>query len=148
MESQIVRRLLQSFIPCLFSLLVAVKLKPEIISQGDRELIVNMTILDTWDETWASYLKPSLIRFKSLPKRLIKTQERVNTFHCFISKLIEYSGSLCISTVQWNLDWGNLFVKSRVCYIKHLHIKNFQENYQNVHSIELYIVNYTIITFQ
>ena len=36
-----------------------------------------------------------------------------------------------------NLDWGTLFVKSRVCYIKHLHIKNFQENYQNVHSIEL-----------
>ena len=41
-EPQIVRRPLQSFIPCLFSLLVTVKLKPEIISQGDRELIVNM----------------------------------------------------------------------------------------------------------
>ena len=36
-----------SFIPCLFSLLVTVKLKPEIISQRDRELIVNMTILET-----------------------------------------------------------------------------------------------------
>ena len=31
----------------LFSLLVTVKLKSEIISQGDRELIVNMTILET-----------------------------------------------------------------------------------------------------
>ena len=27
--------------------LIAVNLKPEIISQGDRELIVNMTILET-----------------------------------------------------------------------------------------------------
>ena len=27
--------------------LMAVKLKPEIISQGDRELIVNMTTLET-----------------------------------------------------------------------------------------------------
>ena len=34
-------------IPCLFSLLVTVKLKPEIISQGDRELIVKMAILET-----------------------------------------------------------------------------------------------------
>ena len=34
-----------------------VNLKPEIISQGDRELIVNMTILETWDETLASYLR-------------------------------------------------------------------------------------------
>ena len=48
-ESQIVRIPLQSFIPCLFALLLAVKLKPESISQGDRELIVNMTILETWD---------------------------------------------------------------------------------------------------
>ena len=40
------RRPLQSFIPCLLSLLVTVKLKPEIIFQGDRELIVNMTILE------------------------------------------------------------------------------------------------------
>ena len=47
-KSQIVRRLLQSFIPFLFSLLVTVKLKPEIISQGDRQLIVNTTILETW----------------------------------------------------------------------------------------------------
>ena len=31
----------------LFSPLVTVKLKPEIISQGDRELIVNTTILET-----------------------------------------------------------------------------------------------------
>ena len=31
-------------------------MKLEIISQGGRELIVNMTILETWDETWASYL--------------------------------------------------------------------------------------------
>ena len=37
--------------------LTAVKLKPEIISLGDWELIVNMTILETWDETWASYLR-------------------------------------------------------------------------------------------
>ena len=35
MESQIVQRLLQSFMPCLFSVSVTVKLKPEIISQGD-----------------------------------------------------------------------------------------------------------------
>ena len=35
----------------LFSLLVTIKLKPEIISQEDRELIVNMTILETSDET-------------------------------------------------------------------------------------------------
>ena len=48
-ESQIVRIPLQSFIPCLFALLLAVKLKPESISQGDRQLIVNMTILETWD---------------------------------------------------------------------------------------------------
>ena len=34
--------------------LTAVKLKPETISQGDRELIVNMTILETRDETLAS----------------------------------------------------------------------------------------------
>ena len=31
--------------------LTALKLKPEIISQGDQELIVYMTILETWDET-------------------------------------------------------------------------------------------------
>ena len=47
-KSQIVRRPLQSFIPCLISLLVNVKLKPEIISHGDRQLIVNTTILETW----------------------------------------------------------------------------------------------------
>ena len=35
MESQIVQRLLQSFMPCLFSVSVTVKLKPEITSQGD-----------------------------------------------------------------------------------------------------------------
>ena len=29
---------------------------PEIISQGDWDLIGNMTMLETWDETWASYL--------------------------------------------------------------------------------------------
>ena len=42
-ESQIVRIPLQSFIPCLFSLLTAVKLKPEIVSQG--ELIIKGTRL-------------------------------------------------------------------------------------------------------
>ena len=26
-------------------------------------------------------------------------------------------------------DWGNLFVKSGVCYIEHLHLKKFRENY-------------------
>ena len=31
----------------LFSLLVTVNLKPEIISQGDRELIVDMTTIET-----------------------------------------------------------------------------------------------------
>ena len=31
-------------------------MKPEITSQGDRELMVNMTILETWDETWVSVL--------------------------------------------------------------------------------------------
>ena len=40
LKSQIVRIPLQSFIPCLFSLLVAIKLKPKIVSQG--ELIVNL----------------------------------------------------------------------------------------------------------
>ena len=40
LKSQIVRILLQSFIPCLFSLLVAIKLTPKIVSQG--ELIVNL----------------------------------------------------------------------------------------------------------
>ena len=29
-------------------ILLTIKLKPEIISQGDRELIGNMTILETW----------------------------------------------------------------------------------------------------
>ena len=33
------------------------KLKSEIISKGHRALIVNMTILETWDETCASYLR-------------------------------------------------------------------------------------------
>ena len=56
-ESQIVPRPLQSFFPSLFSLLMTVKLKPEIISSGDLELIVNLTILETWDQTWASYLR-------------------------------------------------------------------------------------------
>ena len=37
------------FYPLSLSLLLAVKLKPESISQGDRQLIVNMTILETWD---------------------------------------------------------------------------------------------------
>ena len=40
LKSQIVQIPLQSFIPCLFSLLVAVKLKLKIVSQG--ELIVNL----------------------------------------------------------------------------------------------------------
>ena len=42
LKSQIVRIPLQSFIPCLFSLLVAIKLKPKIVSQG--ELIVNLRL--------------------------------------------------------------------------------------------------------
>ena len=56
-ESQFVRRPLQNFVPYLFSLHVTVKLKSEIISKGHRALIVNMTILETWDETCASYLR-------------------------------------------------------------------------------------------
>ena len=70
--------------PCLFSLLVTVKLKPEIISQGDRELIVNMTILQKKTKLERLiYDAPdnqthSIIGFKSLPKRLIKTQEQRN----------------------------------------------------------------------
>ena len=40
LKSQIVRIPLQSFIPCLFSLLVAIKVKPKIVSQG--ELIVTL----------------------------------------------------------------------------------------------------------
>ena len=38
--------------------------------------------------------------------------------------------------LPWNLDltksprdWGNLFVKSRVRHIEHLHLTNFRENY-------------------
>ena len=38
---------------------MTVNLKQEIISQGDWELIVNMTILETWNKTWASYLRHS-----------------------------------------------------------------------------------------
>ena len=34
-------------------------------------------------------------------------------------------------------DRGNLFFKSRVRYIKHLHFTNFRENYQNVCYIEV-----------
>ena len=33
-------------------------------------------------------------------------------------------------------DWGNLFVISRVSYIKNLDLTNFWENKQNVHYIE------------
>ena len=99
------------------NLLVTVNLKPEIISQGDRELIVNLTILETWDETWASYLRharqanafvnqqclPSLIGFKSLPNRLIKTQEQ-RKMH-FIILLANTAFGLPVTTLvtnRWN----------------------------------------------
>ena len=36
-------------------------------------------------------------------------------------------------------DWGNLFVISRVCYIEHLHLTNFRENYQNVRYIKVWL---------
>ena len=32
---------------------------------------------------------------------------------------------------------GNLFILSRIHYIEHLHLKNFQDNYQNVCYIEV-----------
>ena len=34
-------------------------------------------------------------------------------------------------------DWENMFVKSRVRYIGHLHLMNFRENYQNFRYIEV-----------
>ena len=34
-------------------------------------------------------------------------------------------------------DWGNFFVESRVRYIEHLLLTNFQERYQNVRYIEV-----------
>ena len=34
-------------------------------------------------------------------------------------------------------DWRNLFVKSRVRYIEHLHSTNFRKNYKNVRYIEV-----------
>ena len=34
-------------------------------------------------------------------------------------------------------DWGNLFVKSKVRYIEHLHLTNFRENYQHLRYIEV-----------
>ena len=47
--------------------------------------------------------------------------------------------------VKWNLDlvpreWGNLFVKSRIHYIEHLHLTNFPEKYQNVRYIEVKLI--------
>ena len=37
------------------------------------------------------------------------------------------------------MDWGNLFVISRVRYIKHLDLTNFRKNNQNVRCIEVYM---------
>ena len=37
-------------------------------------------------------------------------------------------------------DRGNLFILSRVHYIEHLHLKNFQDNYQNVCYIEVKLI--------
>ena len=37
-------------------------------------------------------------------------------------------------------DRGNLFILSRVYYIAHLHLKNFQDNYQNVCYIEVKLI--------
>ena len=34
-------------------------------------------------------------------------------------------------------DWGNLFVISRIPYIEHFHLTNFQENDSNIRNIEV-----------
>ena len=48
---------------------------------------------------------------------------------------------------QWNLDLmkcqgtgENLFILSRVHYIEHQHLKNFQDKYQNVCYIEVKLI--------
>ena len=43
--------------------------------------------------------------------------------------------------VARDVDWRNLFVKSRVLYIEHLHLTNWWQNYQNVRYMRG-IVNY------
>ena len=51
-----------------------------------------------------------------------------------------YSGTSIIEDNYFNevpREWGNLSVMSRGHYIKHLHLKNLGENYQNVCYIEV-----------
>ena len=54
-----------------------------------------------------------------------------------------YSGTSIIEDNYFNevpREWGNLFVKSRIHHIEHLHLTNFPEKYQNVRYIEVKLI--------
>ena len=117
LKSQIVQIPLQSFIPCLFSLLVAVKLKLKIVSQG--ELIVNLRrncrFLFIGSDSYVSW------NFVAVFVRSVTSVDLTSLTHGNAGKLNPGTGSLWLQSQQHRTKINlvfmviSLILLSRVC---------------------------------